>query len=135
MRRGFADTHFYLALLNRRDADHARASEIFARGEFAEFVTTTGIILEVADGMCGLPERERCIRFLDRLRGQPNTKVVELNDALIWRGYALYCTRLDKEWSLTDCISFVVMADAGLTEALTGDHHFEQAGFTAVLAS
>ena len=134
MRRGFADTHFYLALLNRRDSDHARAKEIFARGEFAEFVTTTGVLLELADGMCGLAERARCIRFLDRLRGQPTTKVVELSDALVWRGYALYRTRPDKEWSLTDCISFVVMTDEGLTEALTGDRHFAQAGFTALLA-
>lgn len=134
MKRAFADTHFYLALLNRRDADHTRASEVFARGEFSEFVTTMGILLEVADGMAGLPERARCIRFLDRLRAQPNTKVVEFSGALVWRGYALYRTRPDKEWSLTDCVSFVVMADEGLTEALTGDRHFEQAGFVALLA-
>ena len=46
---------------------------------------------------------------------------------------SLYSRRPDKEWSLTDCISFVVMSDEGLTEALTGDHHFEQAGFTPLL--
>jgi hypothetical protein len=45
----------------------------------------------------------------------------------------LYFQRRDKEWSLTDCISFTVMSDEGLTDALTGDHHFEQAGFTALL--
>jgi predicted nucleic acid-binding protein len=44
-----------------------------------------------------------------------------------------YESRPDKAWSLTDCISFVVMNQHGLTEALTGDHHFEQAGFTALL--
>jgi uncharacterized protein len=42
-------------------------------------------------------------------------------------------SRRDKEWSLTDCISFVVMKERGLTEALTADHHFEQAGFKALL--
>jgi len=48
-------------------------------------------------------------------------------------GLELYARRPDKSWSLTDCISFVVMTDRGLTEALTGDHHFEQAGFRALL--
>jgi hypothetical protein len=48
------------------------------------------------------------------------------------RGIQLYNSRLDKDWSLTDCISFVVMRERGITEALTGDHHFEQAGFTTL---
>jgi hypothetical protein len=50
------------------------------------------------------------------------------------RGLDLFAGRSDKNWSLTDCISFVVMQDEGLTEALTGDSHFEQAGFKALLA-
>jgi predicted nucleic acid-binding protein len=45
----------------------------------------------------------------------------------------LYASRFDKAWSLTDCISFVVMEQQGIREALTGDHHFEQAGFVALL--
>jgi hypothetical protein len=49
------------------------------------------------------------------------------------RGLALYAARPDKEWSLTDCVSFLVMQDHGVTEALTADHHFEQAGFVALL--
>ena len=49
------------------------------------------------------------------------------------RGVALYAERPDKDWSLTDCISFVVMRKMDITEALTGDRHFEQAGFTALL--
>jgi len=49
------------------------------------------------------------------------------------RGVGLYSRRLDKDWSLTDCISFAVMDEFGLTESLTGDHHFEQAGFTILL--
>jgi predicted nucleic acid-binding protein len=49
------------------------------------------------------------------------------------QGFELYARRLDKDWSLTDCISFVVMREHGLTHALTGDHHFEQAGFRILL--
>ena len=59
---------------------------------------------------------------------------MDATSELFERGLALYNARPDKEWSLTDCISFVVMADEGLTDALTGDRHFEQAGFTALLA-
>jgi len=50
------------------------------------------------------------------------------------RGLDLYCSRPDKSWSLTDCISFLVMEEHGVMEALTGDHHFVQAGFVALLA-
>ena len=60
--------------------------------------------------------------------------IIEPDDLLNRRGLALYDERPDQEWSLTDCISFVVMADEGIAEALTGDHHFEQAGFVALLA-
>ena len=52
---------------------------------------------------------------------------------LMERGFDLFSRRPDKEWSLTDCISFIVMSEEGITEALTGDHHFEQAGFTILL--
>ena len=54
---------------------------------------------------------------------------------LYQRAFALYCQRMDKEWGLTDCISFVVMRERGLTEALSADKHFEQAGFRALLRS
>lgn len=54
---------------------------------------------------------------------------------LIERAFALYRARPDKEWGLTDCVSFVVMNDGGLTEALTSDEHFRQAGFNALLHS
>jgi len=59
--------------------------------------------------------------------------IVEATEALYRRGLALYDARPDKEWSLTDCISFEVMTEEGLEAALTGDRHFEQAGFKALL--
>ena len=63
-----------------------------------------------------------------------NNAIVPASEALFQRGLEFYCSRADQEWSLTDCISFVVMRDEKLTEALTGDHHFEQAGFVALLS-
>ena len=62
-----------------------------------------------------------------------DTLTVPANSHLFDRGVARYVERDDKAWSLTDCISFVVMEDLGITDALTADHHFEQAGFVAML--
>ena len=77
-------------------------------------------------------EREICTAFIERLRSVHDVRIVPASEHLLWRGFELYQNRRDKAWSLTDCISFVVMADEGLTEALTGDRHFEQAGFAAL---
>ena len=134
MRRVFADAFFYLALLSERDAAHRRATEIFRSGEITGTVTTVAVLLEVADALSTPARRGACAGFLDDLARDPMTTVLRLDDELFHRGLDLYRTRKDKEWSLTDCISFAVMADEGLTEALTGDHHFEQAGFAALLA-
>jgi len=78
--------------------------------------------------------RVRCHDFIRRLQESEQTRIIPLSDALQSRGLDLFGERPDKVWSLTDCISLVVMADEGLTEALTGDRHFEQAGYRALLA-
>ena len=70
--------------------------------------------------------------MLARLRAEPEAEVIPPEAALFDRGCELYATRSDKNWSLTDCISFVVMKERGLTDALTADRHFEQAGFKAL---
>jgi predicted nucleic acid-binding protein len=67
------------------------------------------------------------------LRANPDVSVIACTEQLFQEGLDLYERRPDKDWSLTDCISFVVMKKAGISDALTGDHHFEQAGFTAIL--
>lgn len=67
------------------------------------------------------------------MRASPRVKILPLTSGLLNRGLDLMRQRTDKDWSLTDCISFVVMEDEGLREALTGDQHFEQAGFKALL--
>ena len=134
MRRVFADAFFYIAVLNRNDAAHRSSLEIIAGGSL-EIVTTTAILLEVADAMSAPARRRQCGRFLAELARQPHTAVHEIDGDLFARGLALYRDRPDKEWSLTDCLSFVVMAADGLTDALTGDRHFEQAGFGALLAA
>lgn len=79
------------------------------------------------------PERTTAARFLRRFRDNPDLRIIPPSADLLDAGLVLYESRPDKEWSLTDCISFMVMAEEKLSEALTGDHHFEQAGFVALL--
>jgi hypothetical protein len=67
------------------------------------------------------------------IENDPRVHIVSPSDEQFRRGKELYARRSDKEWSLTDCISFLVMQEHALTEALTADHHFEQAGFAILL--
>lgn len=60
-------------------------------------------------------------------------QIVPVNQALFDQGWVLYKQRPDKDWSLTDCISFVVMMRDAIIQAFTSDHHFEQAGFIKLL--
>lgn len=129
----FADAFFYVALINRHDEHHARAMD-WARGFDGEIVTTQWVLTEVADAFAGSRIRRELLRTFGDLSSDANTRIIEVAPTHFERGLVLYDGRPDKAWSLTDCISFVVMAEEGLTEALTGDRHFEQAGFKALLA-
>ena len=133
MKPVFGDSLYFLALANPRDQRHRRTVE-FARNYRGILVTTRWVLAEVCDGFAEQSNRRFAVHLVDRTATAGRFRVVHDSDGLFERGFALYCQRLDKDWSLTDCISFVVMADESLTDALTADHHFEQAGFTALLA-
>jgi hypothetical protein len=128
----FADTYYFLALLNSADEAHDPAAAT-AQSLDARIVTTTWVLTELADALAGTVSRNRCAAFIEELRHKPQFVVVPASEPLFEAGLALYRNRSDKEWSLTDCVSFVVMGERRIGEALTGDHHFAQAGFTALL--
>ncbi|HUY32830.1 MAG TPA: hypothetical protein VMV69_08620 [Pirellulales bacterium] len=132
MKLAFADTYFYLALLNPGDAGH-----LAARGASDEFsgrlLTTQWILAEVADALCRPGDRARFLWLIDTIIADPNVTIVAADDRLFNRGVDLFRGRPDKDWPLTDCTSFVVMEDAGVNAAFTADMHFEQAGFIALL--
>lgn len=128
----FADTFYYLALLSKTDAAHPQAVEL-ARSHRLRTVTTDWVLTEIGDALANPPDRVRFAPFVETLRISPFVTIVPFSAELFDRGIALYSERRDKQWPLTDCISFVVMADHGLTDALTGDRHFEQAGFRRLL--
>ncbi|HSU66595.1 MAG TPA: PIN domain-containing protein [Tepidisphaeraceae bacterium] len=133
MKAWFADTSWFLAMIGPKDTHHARAVAL-SRNRSLPLVTTEWVIVELANGMSRPPARRRVFAtIVTSIESDPTALVIPSERQLFRRGLALYLDRPDKEWSLTDCISFVVMKDRGITEALTGDHHFEQAGFVALL--
>jgi predicted nucleic acid-binding protein len=97
-------------------------------------VTTAWVLTELANSLRKPPARDGFLRALEALRTNPTSLFVGPDQLLFNAGVELFAERPDKEWSLTDCISFIVMQERGITDALTGDHHFEQAGFRALLA-
>lgn len=128
----FADAFYFLALLNQSDAAHTAALRWATAGR-GSLVTTAWVLTEVADAMAAPINRPLFLRLIEGFRILRTVEVVPAEPERFDRGLDLYSRRPDKGWSLTDCISFVVMTELGLTEALTGDHHFEQAGFRALL--
>lgn len=128
----FADTYFFFAILNRTDPSHQRAINL-SRNIRQLLITTDRVITELADGLSRVSDRERFMDLYRHIQLSPAIQVVPASRALLEEAVVLYAARPDKDWPLTDCVSFVVMRDEGMTQALTGDQHFEQAGFAALL--
>ncbi len=129
----FADSYYFFAIVNPKDAGHRKAMA-FSEGYDVNIITTDWVLTELADGLSRSSRRGTFSLILEELRADPLDIIVPASQTLFDKGVELYNGYQDKDWSLTDCISFVVMREHGLTEALTGDHHFAQAGFKALLA-
>ena len=132
MKTVFADSFYFFALVNDRDPAHQRALA-FLQSFRGRLMTTGWILTELGDGLASPANRTSFLTTLNLLKSEPHVTVVGCSDQLLEAGIDLYRERPDKSWSLTDCISFVVMQREGIVEALTADKHFEQAGFTALL--
>jgi predicted nucleic acid-binding protein len=129
----FADSFYYFALVDPKDPARERAVER-SRTDARRVVTTQWVLTEVGDGLArSAVGRDVFVRLVQDMQSQPDVHIVSYSDELFAAGIDLYARRPDKEWSLTDCVSFVVMEREGITDALTGDRHFEQAGFVALL--
>ena len=126
----FADTFYYLALLNPDDAAHERALAVTAERK-GKLVTTPRVLTEVGDAMAAPAYRQRFINLIQTIETDPDTLVVAATDELFHDGVRLFSQRSDKTWPLTDCVSFLVMDRHDIKDALTGDRHFAQAGFAA----
>lgn len=131
----FLDSSYIIALAQISDQHHAKASQL---AEFVEhsktgLMTTRAVLLEIGNALSRLKTRRDAIRLMNSLQSSSQLNIVPVTEELAAQGWDLFCQRPDKEWSWTDCISFVVMKECGLTSALTSDQHFEQAGFAALL--
>lgn len=132
MTRVFADTSYYIALLLPKDHRHELAVNLSAELD-QQIVTTTGVLAELGNFFSYPGGRDGFIAVVASIHLDVDVLVIDLDLELFSRAFELFSGRPDKLWSIVDCASFQVMRDYGLTEALTTDHHFEQAGFTALL--
>jgi predicted nucleic acid-binding protein len=131
----FLDTGYAIALSAPKDQHHVAAVELAKRlqADGAQLVTTRAILVEIGNALSRLQHRLAATRLLRALENDASVEIVPVSEELYLRAFHLYEQRSDKEWGMTDCISFIVMQDRGLTQALTPDVHFEQAGFKALL--
>jgi len=135
MSKVFLDTSYAVALSARTDQNHHRAAELAEELDASgtHFVTTRAILLEIGNALAKVRYREAAVRLLNALENDPRVEIVPASDELYRRALEIYRDRRDKEWGLIDCMSFVVMSDQGLNDALTADSHFQQAGFHTLL--
>ncbi len=128
----FADTFYFIALLDSSDASHLKAVA-WSRQKNVSLVATEFVLLELGDAFHTPGQREEFVVFQDAVRADSRFRVLPSSSRLYMAGLNLFRRRRDKYWQLTDCISFAVMKQHRIGEALTGDQHFEQAGFAALL--
>jgi len=133
LERLFLDTAFIQALLNRRDQYHTQAEALFPRVRAAaEVWVTEAVLVEVGNALSEL-DRMAASQFIERCYHTSNMHVVSVDTPLLMRALRLYREHPDKIWGLTDCISFIVMQEQKLTDAVTTDGHFVQAGYCALM--
>ncbi len=132
MKAVFADTFFFLAAVNPDDAAPDRGMQ-FSDNYDGPLLTTAWVITELADALASREQRHAFREFHESLATDARVEILPADQALFERGLKLCFERPDKDWSLTDCVSFVVMKEREVADAATGDHHFDQAGFHALL--
>ena len=133
----FLDASYYaIALASATDQYHERAVELAQRIETGDrrLVTSRAVVLEIGNALSKLRYRAAAFALLDAIERDPNLEIVPLSEELYRRSLELYRQHQEKEWGLTDCVSFAVMRERSIIDALTADDHFRQAGFRILLA-
>ena len=131
----FADSGYWIALWNPEDTLYERAMEIAQSIGEDPIVTTQLVLNEALNHMSGRGQtlREYAVQMVRDLAANPDVQIVSQTDSQFWDALGRYDSRSDQTWGITDCASFLVMEEQGLTQALAYDRDFEQAGFTALL--
>jgi len=107
----FLDTAYAIALSSRNDLFHQQAVQLAReiRASNVRLVTTRAIVLEIGNALSKQRRRHAGIRLLDALEADPSVEIIPLSEGLYQRAWQLFRERADREWGLTDCVSFVVM--------------------------
>ena len=128
----FLDTGYLVALLDLRDQLHARALA-WAGIVNEPLVLTEYVLWECVNYFSAPIDRPKAHALVNLVTSEPAYELITASPRLFASGIQMHAERQDKFWSLTDCISFFVMHERGIHRALAYDHHFEQAGFEALL--
>ena len=131
----FLDTAYIYGLFNTCDQWHPKAVEWSQKIALENYplITTEFVLTELANGLSAVKFRQDAGNIIDILQDDDFVRIIPATSELFRQGLSLYENRNDKDWGLTDCISFVVMEENNITDALTTDDHFRQAGFRALL--
>ena len=135
MRTVFADSGYWIAMYGPSDGLHLEAAAVTEGLVCCRIVTSQMVLVEFLNYMSGLGQslRERAMSVVTCLGDTPSVKIVPQTQEQFDEAAALYSSRSDKGWSLTDCASFILMKQMNISEALAHDRDFEQAGFVALL--
>lgn len=128
----FVDTSFVVALVNANDQYHSLALDLSDRLNGQALVTTDAILLEIGNALSRNFKQES-VEIIEDFLSSDDVQVIHLHPQLFRKAFDLYKSRSDKLWGLIDCVSFVVMKEIGITDALSADKHFEQAGFNILI--
>jgi len=126
------DTGYFIAILTPHDELHARACA-WAEAVNEPLLVTEYVLWECVNHLSLPEDRHKAQSLAQRLRSGNECDFVSASSELLDAGLRLHASRMDKAWSLTDCVSFVVMQERGMTRALAYDQHFAQAGFEPLL--
>jgi len=130
MRQVFADTGYWIALVNPRDQIHAKAVSVTQQLSSARIFTSEMVLAEVLNSFSDAgPLRQAVGSMVQKLRGNRDVVIVPQTSEQFESALRRYKQAADRSWSLTDCASFQVMAAEQIRAALTHDQHFAQAGF------
>ena len=131
----FLDTSGLVAVANSDDQWHPVGNRLWSElvASSSELVTTSLVLIELADGLSRVQHRDLALRIVRNLRASPRVRIVQCDAQLEHEGWDLFSQRMDKEWGMTDCVSICVMQSLEIEAAFTADSHFEQAGFRILI--
>jgi predicted nucleic acid-binding protein len=133
MKQIFADTSYWIGLVNPRDQIHQKVIKITQQLFSVRLVTTEMVLGELLNSFSDSPFRRTVAGMVLKLRNDRNLRIVPQTSEQFESVLRRYKQAADKSWSLTDCASFEVMEAEQIQAALTHDQHFAQAGYEALL--